>query len=63
MGKVFQEWLDELDAYAAQLGWPENIVKQTGSDCWRDYYMDGYTPAEAWAEDMSYADIDESALP
>lgn len=54
----FHDWLGELDKYVAGMnGYPESIVAQTGRECWLDYYNDGLSPAEAWAEDMSYADI------
>jgi hypothetical protein len=30
------------------------IMATTGEDSWQQYWMDGYSPAEALAEDMSY---------
>lgn len=63
MAKVFQEWLDELDIEAAKHDGPINIVEQTGPECWLDYYMGGYSPAEAWEEDCSCADVDETVTP
>lgn len=56
MAKVFQEWLDKLDDYTKSLGFQEGVVKQTGSECWFDFYIDGLSPAEAWQEDNFYAD-------
>ncbi len=32
--------------------------KFTGSDCWIDYFNDGYNPIEALKEDWSYADVE-----
>jgi hypothetical protein len=51
--KSFEQWLTELDIEAAKYGSPDT-TKQTGSECWEPYFDDGYTPAEAWAEDCSY---------
>ena len=53
----FEAWLIELDAEyefrnGDQTGRP--LVEQTGEECWRDYYDDGYTPAAALIEDFSH---------
>lgn len=50
---TFDEWLAMLDAAALSNGFKGRIVKDTGSDCWRDYYLDGYTPTQALLEDLS----------
>lgn len=60
MAKVFQEWLDELDAYTVSLGFKDGVVKQTGHECWFDFYMEGLSPEEAWKEDNFYADGEDA---
>lgn len=52
---TFEQWLGFLDQVALSNRWKERIVAQTGAECWRDYYDDGYTPYEALQEDCSYA--------
>lgn len=49
----FQEWLKQLDAYAAKYG-NKDYVKSTGDDCWRGYFDDGHSPEDAYQEDCSY---------
>jgi hypothetical protein len=52
----FEEWLVELDSAAIALGYEGSITSHTGHECWRTSFDDGITPAEALAEDWSYAD-------
>ncbi len=52
---TFEQWLEALDAAALTAGFKGRIVKDTGDDCWRDYYDDGYTPRAALAEDLHHA--------
>jgi hypothetical protein len=33
---------------------PDGCLKNAGTDCRRRYFEDGYSPAEAFAEDQSY---------
>ena len=51
----FENWIAELRKLAA----PYIVRGQIPEDYldpkfWRDYFEDGYTPAGAWAEDMSF---------
>jgi hypothetical protein len=53
----FEEWLRELDAEYEKRGGDQtgkSLVAQSGRECWRDYYDDGYSPADALSEDWSY---------
>lgn len=50
----FEQWLDALDAAALTIGFKGRIVKDTGDDCWRDYYEHGITPRQALSDDLSY---------
>lgn len=49
----FDDWLKELDAEAERIGNVQNLVKKTGRECWRQYFDDDCTPAQALAEDWS----------
>ena len=53
---TFEEWLQQLDDYAAKEGYPskKRLSEDTGPECWRDHYESGDTPAESFQEDMSY---------
>lgn len=55
-------WRIRLFALLNRFGYTKsdrwNIIKiwrWTGSECWIDYYEDGYSAIEAIKEDMSYA--------
>lgn len=48
----FDQWCAALDEYAASVGHGDNTVEQTGADCWREYYDDGYSPRDAYDEDL-----------
>jgi hypothetical protein len=52
---TFSQWLEALDAAALTMGFKGRIVKDTGDDCWADYYNDGYTPRAALVEDLHSA--------
>ena len=54
---TFDEWLLELDKVTHEYGHsPESSYsKETGQECWREYYEDGYSPEEAYREDISNA--------
>lgn len=47
------EWLDRI-AKLAGYDSGAALVAETGTCCWMDFYNDGYTPGEAWAEECSY---------
>lgn len=52
----FDEWLALLDGHATVLGgYKGSMVEQTGKDCWREFYNDGYTPYDAYVEDLRSA--------
>lgn len=52
--EAFDNWCKELDRvhhkYSATDG---SLVKETGVECWVEYYKDGHTPEEAYAEDCA----------
>lgn len=50
----FDDWLKELDAEAERLANVKNLSTKTGRDCWRTYFDDDYSPADALVEDWSY---------
>lgn len=52
---TFEQWLNFLDGSALTCGWKSRMAQQTGAECWKDYYDDGYTPLEALTEDCSHA--------
>lgn len=55
----FEDWFAELNAEnlkrdnAFYSG--ESLEKATGVKCWFDFFVDGYTPAEALDEDLTNA--------
>lgn len=54
---TFDQWLERLEEENAKRtpadsGW--RLVEQTGRECWRAYYEDGYSPLEALLEDWSH---------
>ncbi len=51
----FEQWLGFLDQVYLTWRWKARVAQQTGQECWRDYYDDGYTPEEAAREDLSCA--------
>ena len=51
----FEEWISELRKLAGPFIERGQITEDyLDPKSWRDYFEDGYTPAAAWAEDMSY---------
>lgn len=52
-GVSFQEWSKKLDAYAVSVGFFENMVQETGEDCWRESFEDDMMPEEAFIEGWS----------
>lgn len=51
---TFEEWLAELDAESLRRGY-KKPVSAVGTECWRGYYDDGYSPVDALDEDETYA--------
>lgn len=49
----FDDWLKELDAEAERICNVKNLSTKTGRDCWRHYFDDDVSPADALAEDWS----------
>lgn len=56
-GLSFGEWCKELNLLAAAE--PEryglDAIRLCGAAAWIGYFEDGYSPADAWSEDGSYA--------
>jgi hypothetical protein len=52
----FPRWLAVIDQLKSPIYGDKGIIEQTGAECWRCYYDDGYTPEDALAEDLSHAD-------
>ena len=52
---TFEQWLGFLDGAALTCRWKYRIAEQTGEECWKGYYDDGYTPLEALTEDFGHA--------
>jgi hypothetical protein len=50
-GVAFSDWCASLDRWAGRYGYGANFVQQTGEECWREYYHEGYSPSEALRED------------
>jgi hypothetical protein len=51
----FEDWFAELRELAAPfIERGEIAADYLDPKSWRDYFEDGYTPARAWADDMSY---------
>ena len=55
---TFEEWCAALNKLAAAEPhrYGPDAVANCGADAWRGYYDVGATPAQAWAEDGSYAE-------
>lgn len=49
-------WLNELDKIARIHGGEGSLVEITGRDCWLEYFEDGYSPADAYLEDLRHGD-------
>lgn len=52
---TFDEWLAELDARGGDRYGAGKVSENTGAECWRGYFDDGYSPQDALDEDWSYA--------
>ncbi len=46
----FESWIQELENIYKEHG-INNILDQTGEECWEEVYNEGYTPEEAFDED------------
>lgn len=51
----YYEWVQELKRVAIVEGFTQKGVANTDWEAFKDYYIDGYTPAEAILEDLSNA--------
>lgn len=58
---TWESWKAELVLVVGDGCGPGGPIEQCGEDCWRQLYDDGYTPEEAWHEQLSYGDADEQA--
>lgn len=52
--RKFDEWFAQLKVEMAKGGHP--YANTEDQECWRCYWEEGYSPADALAEDASYAD-------
>jgi hypothetical protein len=52
---TFEQWCKELSRIAFLMGYTYDLVENTGPDCWRDYFNEDSTPADALAEDHRHA--------
>ncbi len=62
-GLTWEQWRDQLEDHhehlrATEAGFegygPKPIMTQTGDECWKQYWIDGFSPQEALAEDRDY---------
>lgn len=51
---TFEQWLGFLDHHRLSFGYRYRVEQDTGTECWRTYYDDGYTAHGALIEDCSY---------
>lgn len=49
----FFTWLAELNHIAEASGFGRGLTESTGADCWRPFFDDGLTPADALARDAA----------
>lgn len=54
MFDAFDTWFEQLKQEAVMLGFTEHAIKTFHPNDWRDYFVGGYSPSEALAEDSSY---------
>jgi len=47
----FEDWMQQLKDIMEK----RDNVSIYDEDCWREYFDDGYTPQEAYDEDLTYA--------
>lgn len=50
----FNDWMAALNRLAERAGMNTPLEAETGEECWREYFDDGYSPGGAWAEECSY---------
>ena len=52
----WEDWCPDLNKLAAaEPGrYTADAIENCGAECWRDFYGDGYTAADAWHEDGAY---------
>jgi hypothetical protein len=51
---TFDEYVAAITALAAKDNALDSTGKYCDPDAWRDFYEDGSSPEEAWAEEKSY---------
>lgn len=52
---AFEDWFNEVKELARIfLQWPPKTIELMDKDAWKDFYDDGYTPVQAWEEELSY---------
>ena len=51
----FVEWCKKLNEVSVKNDGFENLVEETGEDAWYDYWEMGYSPEDAYHEDVSYS--------
>lgn len=57
--EAFGKWMAELDDAHAAIDSPYGVGslwQTTGANCWFDYFENEFSPGDALAEDMSYAE-------
>jgi len=53
----FEKYMDALDTESASRGYPYgsgSLWQTTGAECWLGFFEDGYSPSQAFDEDLSY---------
>lgn len=65
--KDFLAWIEKLEAVMAAWGrdkggppYSAPLAVSTGLECWHDPYVDGCTPEQAFADDMSNWDTEDA---
>lgn len=54
--RSWEDWCVDLNKLAAANPdrYGTDAIENCGADCWRNYYDDGYSADDAWAEDGTY---------
>lgn len=64
-GLTWEQWRDRFEEHHEHLratvegfeGYgPRPIMAETGEECWKEFWIDGYTPESALEEDRTYWD-------
>lgn len=51
----YEQWFDEALRIARLLGWQAKAIASIDREAWREYFDEGHTPAQAWAEEYDAA--------